>query len=1189
MSLSESFRVVYGILQMMANSTDGISTGEIVETFGISRRSVPKYISILEEMGVPIYVDRKRYYLDQDYFVSFTLTPDESDFLYLALERALTHQSARWWVIRSLLRKLGGNTMTTTLLGKFDLDSGEHPSARWFTLLAQAKRNQTEVWVEYHPLNQPSTTQWRIRPYRFISNPLSDGFYVLCEGTRDEKQYIPLSLKFDRILEIRPTDLKYSIGDQARIVSQTGQAWGVWNTDHPPTHVQLRFEPRHYDRLLESIWHETQQLSVDNNGYVYFSVDVSAPEEMIPWIRSWGSGVVVIEPESLKQRIIRSLQRQLHAYGLTQGASQEHQSLLYSLWAKYDRKSGAYHLLIYHLLDVAAVAWMMWHHVLSDYQRQWLADLLHLDEESACRQIALLAALHDIGKATPSFQKKAQPLYQLFIDAGINERAIDKPHGILSTVILESWLMNKGMKRHVAISLASVIGGHHGSWIADTEVDKANPGGSRWKDLQDQLCQIIQETLDVQVFQVSEDVQTINTFAAFLSGFVSVCDWIGSDEAYFPYETEIIEPSGYFQRSLKRAEIALAEQGWFGWETDGCIVPFESIFPFPPNALQNAAITHCQFTDRPPRLILVEYLTGGGKTEVALYLADLLMNLFRLTGVYVAMPTQATSNQMFERVAKYLQTRYPHQTINLQLIHGQAEQHPLYQQLQPQPDREGNESGLTAQQWFQGHKRALLAPYAVGTVDQAMLSVLQVKHHFVRQYGLSHKVVIFDEIHGYDTYMNAIIDCLLEWLVALKSPMILLSATLSRTTRQNLLAQVGADSEHLPEVSYPRLTFVSHDGGVQVHPLPKSDVRIIQIQHIPGDPDTLGNRLASIYQQGGCIAVICNTVNEAICVARLLQNHPDIQQDDVLLFHARFPPAWRNQIEQDVLAAFGKNGDRPMRAILVATQIIEQSLDLDFDFMVTSVAPIDLIIQRAGRLHRHAGRVRPHHLQQPILAICTPMMSEHDVPDFGVDKLIYSEFILLKTWLVLRQITELRIPDDLDPIMDFVYNDDAAHIEDVASAYLQALDCAFQDMQMAETRSNFKGSQVIIGSPSKRGIIGNYSSRFSDDERNLVVSRDIRPSIDSICFTSDLPRELLDRKPTKEEVSTLLRYRVPIQHQKVKEALEQLPENPNWARIPQLRYARAIVFDRDQYHVPNTPFILQLTKFYGLEILEEKS
>jgi len=861
------------------------------------------------------------------------------------------------------------------------------------------------------------------------------------------------------------------------------------------------------------------------------------------------------------------------------------------LWAKRDPKgkpkapTRAYHALIYHLLDVAAVAGCMWDDVLGAGQKAWLMAMIGLDETAARGMLALLAGLHDIGKATSAFQRKAADLYDALGD-DLHEHSDDTLHGILSAVILRRWFIDKGLGKQPANQLAAVIGGHHGSWISNTETRNKRVGKEKWKKLQNELCDTLQGVLGAAEISLPEEPQTFNVFAVFLSGFVSVCDWIGSDTDYFPYEDEVISPQNYFQRAREQAKDALSD--WSDWKSDGRKKAFKEVFPFAPNALQQEGIQHLQEFEQAPRLILVEYPTGEGKTELALHIGDRLVNRFNLAGTYIAMPTQATSNQMFERVEAYLRKCYPNVNLNPQLIHGGAEQYKSSRQhTLSESNQEGNESADDAVSWFeQNRKRALLTPYAVGTIDQAMLSVLQVKHHFVRQFGLSRKVIIFDEIHSYDTYMNKIIERLFEWLRALDSPMILLSATLSRQDRQDILKAAGA-SEEAPDECYPRLTVVEHDGKVRVHALPPPKTRAIQIRPISSDMNSLLDAVRPVYEKGGCIAIVCNTVNESIEVARALRESEGIDEDGVWLLHARFPPAWRGEMEEKVVDAFDKEGTRPERAILVATQIIEQSLDLDFDLMVSCTAPIDLLIQRMGRLHRHPRSSRLSHLAKPTLLLRTPDMKTDDVPDFGVDGLIYERFFLLKTWLCLRDMDQMKIPDDVDKLMNAVYNQEV-DIKNISVAYREALAAARDDMKLGNRNSEFRGAQFVIREPSNKRLIGRYSARLSDDEERSIKTRNIRPGLDIICIMDEDLLALTQRKPSRDDVDNLLRYKVTVRHRDVKYALEQLEVNPNWKRIPQLKYARAVEFDGDRYDVPDSPYSLRLTPDYGLEIIRQE-
>jgi CRISPR-associated endonuclease/helicase Cas3 len=714
---------------------------------------------------------------------------------------------------------------------------------------------------------------------------------------------------------------------------------------------------------------------------------------------------------------------------------------------------------------------------------------------------------------------------------------------------------------------------------------ESSAGKGKWPELQAEICGALESLLGADVATLPSTGRDFNTFAAFISGFVAVCDWIGSS-AYFPFEARPLDLRAYLEGSRQRAQKALGDLEFLGWQPDRGEPDFESIFKFAPNDLQSAGIAALSPLREMPRLVLVEYPTGGGKTELALHIADSLINRYGLGGSYIAMPTQATSNQMFGRFIEYLVNRYPQANLNLHLIHGQADQEWHFAQMLERPQRDGDESGVTAEDWFQNRKRALLATFGVGTIDQAMLSVLQARHHFVRQFGLSQKVIIFDEIHSYDSYMNVIIEGLLGWLQALGTPMILLSATLARQNRQALLNAVGVtDTGDALATPYPRLTVVAHDGNVAAYPLPRPETRTIAIEAIPPDEDSLLDAILPCYGSGGCIAVVCNTVDEAIAAARLLRDTEAINPDDVWLFHARFPPVWRREIEADVLNAFGKDAEeRPERAILVATQIIEQSLDLDFDLMISRTAPIDLLIQRVGRLHRHERAARPAQLAQPTLLWRTPDIDEDGLPSFGVDEVIYRRFFLLKTWLQLRDMRALRTPEDIDALMDYVYSEDC-----VREGFSDALRAAYAELKLGETNSAFRGAQHVLGEPGDQRLIGRRRASLPDDEERHVATRDFRPGIDLICLSDEAEmRELVEAEPSRALVAALLQRKVTVQNAAVKDALKSLSEHRQWFRKPQLRHARPILFKARRFHVPGSPFTLQLTRQYGLEFFREE-
>lgn len=1198
MDLSDSFKILYSLIHDLVHAEHGVSTAEIVARYGVSRRLVPKYMNILEHGGVPIYYDKKRWFVTENFATPFTLTVVESEIMSLALDSFRHQHPSHWRTTGHLLHKITDHMVSDVahdVLAGFPGSDGVHTIEQHFKLLATAKRNQEEVLLDYRPLWQTRLTRWRIRPLLFTRNPHSDGIYLVCNGQRDQEPYTELTLKLDRILDVTLTTDRFDRPPLHVLSRRVRSAWGIWQGDGQQ--VELLFDARHEQRLRESQWHTSQAITKEPDNRLRYKVTVGDWREMVPWIRSWGSGVEVLAPDALRRRVINSLRRQMRVYGLD--VVQDTADPLEVLWAKYDQVTEHHHLLIYHLLDVAAVAVVMWQQVLSASQKAWLGELLEMTEDGAIQFIALLVGLHDIGKATADFQRKATPLYEVLLATGVDDvMDMGVPHGISSKSAIAAFLVQTyGLERPVANRIGAAIGGHHGQWVSNREAPALM--SDAWQAVQSKLILRMRDVIPAAT-PPGIVFENVNVFATFLSGFTSVCDWIGSNETYFPYfpyVSELHPVTDYWEWALDQASYALSELGWFGWSAPGKQTQFSNLFGFDPNALQRSVIDTITQTESVPQLVMIEYLTGGGKTEAAFYLADYYLNQLGLAGIYVAMPTQATGNQMFRRFADYLSRRYPEDSINLQLIHAQADAHPLYKHLRVPSERTGDESGLVAEDWFRHRKRTLLSPMGVGTVDQAMLGVLQARHHFVRQFALSHKVVVFDEIHAYDTYMSTIIERLLAWLRVLQAPVIMLSATLPSGTRQSMLLQYGVDPETLPDVPYPRLTVV-HDGTAQVVSLPPPASRVVSIEYIEGDLPTLRRMLTAMYRQGGCIAVICNTVDEAITIAKWLRQTEGIQSDDIYLFHARFPPVWRDDIEHDVLALFGKNGDRPERAILVATQIIEQSLDLDFDLMVSRTAPIDMIVQRVGRLHRHE-RQRPEHLQTPTLLLRKPDMNAVGVPDFGVDEFVYEPYILLRTWAVLNRLDALRMPDQLDALIETVYSE--TEVAQVSEAYEQALAEAHHDFLRHRERDTYRGGLGLIASPDDERLIGGTSLDLPDDADDVsvrIATRDIEPGVDVICLhevagqVSVSEDELLpidlSQRPNADEVTWLNRLRVSLRNRMVIRALEGVDVPAGWQRVRSLRHARALVFQEGVYVDPNGEVRLHLSRENGLEIIREK-
>jgi len=887
---------------------------------------------------------------------------------------------------------------------------------------------------------------------------------------------------------------------------------------------------------------------------------------------------------------------------------------LSSLWAK-TAKDGRIHLLIYHLIDVSQVALAMWDLALGDGMRRWFRESLGQGDETTARLLAFWIGLHDIGKAYPVFQGKYKPAQPVLSAAGMAvSRHVDMtiPHGWATFDAL-------GHRRHgllhtstaldvpAAQQIARAVAGHHGSWPLPQETQRLigrNRGDEAWQQAREQLFAGLAETLDapidVRVTFSPEDQGKLNAFLTVLSGLTSVVDWIGSMEEFFPFHGELMPLADYAALSRRQAEMAVRTTGWAEWQSSGDLLSFTEMFAdFRPNALQQQVI---DFTERsePPLLAIVEAPTGTGKTEVAFYLADRWTQMGRGQGIYIAMPTQATSNQMYDRTCDFLRTRYPDLVVAPPLLHSQAQW-----RIRPDEQRPANlEDDDTAHvlRWFMPKKRGLLVPFAVGTVDQALLGVLLTRHFFVRLFGLGQKVVIFDEVHAYDTYMSTLFERLLQWLGALGSSVIILSATLPESVRRRLVSAYTGQLETAvePSTDYPRLTLASRSTVITtrlaVDDLPS---RSVHLEWLGRDDADLVALVLRHYDMGGCIVVLCNTVKRAQQVYCLLKDV--IDEDDLLLFHSRFPPVWRQDIEREVLERFGKAGRRPERAVLVATQVVEQSLDLDFDLMITDIPPIDMLIQRVGRLHRH-DRVRPLHVAVPYVYLRQPEFDARGVPHFGRgDEYIYGRFPLLATWLHLQDRDRIVLPDDTIDLIEGVYS------EAWRSLPMQdELDQAFAEMQATEVADAIEAQIREIYPPDAEGLLTQPNPALSEDdpsthERFRALTRLIDPGVSVICLHHTPNGPALDpdgwqwvdfgSAPDREEIQQILQCVITVQDRRLVPALVDAPTHqlPAAWRETELQHHRIAEFREGRCPVEGTPYTLVLTRELGLQVTEEDS
>lgn len=881
-------------------------------------------------------------------------------------------------------------------------------------------------------------------------------------------------------------------------------------------------------------------------------------------------------------------------------------SLHLELWAKTARggrwsptlrpDEATWHPLLAHLIDVAMVALRLWKYLLPPVVKRQLQESLELDNtDHAGRWIAFFAGLHDIGKGAPGFAYRWQEAEARLEAAGLRRAKSGEhvPHGFVSAYIIADLLHEWGLPKASAVAIGHAVGGHHGVF-PDSEtmmtVERA-AGGRAWRESQRDLARQLATVLGIHETEPPRgNVLSDSAFLIRLAGLTAVADWIGSNHTYFPFVGDELRLPKYARRAYWQALKALLDLGWFSRPGKTRALPFNELFGQEPNALQSELlnVTANLFE---PSLIILEYPMGGGKTEAALFAANALIAQAGHDGIFVGMPTMATSNQMFERFSDYLASRYPDKIINLQLMHGRADLNPQFARLVKRGKRlpdaplagDGRDlaANLVAAEWFTNKKQALLAPFGIGTIDQALLAALDTRHYFVRLFGLAGKVVVLDEVHAYDTYMQTLLCHLLSWLAACGSSVIMLSATLPRRTREQL---VGAFSRglgqlrgaHVAETPYPRITWVSR-GQTGSTPVEGGKDRAVRLRHFKADETDWMRALRDRLQPGGCAAIICNTVGKAQAIYRALFDY--FEPDELMLFHARYPFTERLARENLVLERFGRSsGLRPQRMVCVATQVIEQSLDIDFDLMVTELAPVDLILQRSGRIWRHDRQDRPAHLPGPELWLLMPHVTTEGVPALNKSSTsIYDAHVLLRSFLVLREREAIAVPCDVELLVESVYS---------SAEPPGSLSMALQEFWRASATHLFhdeikhRRQAEIREIPALSVDLIDYRQRtLADDDPQIhsahqALTRLGGPSVDVICLfekdgkaylTSESDEPVaIDEFPDAAGIMAILgrSVRIAFDPELVRRILD-LPVPASWAAIPHLRRHRLLLFATD--------------------------
>jgi CRISPR-associated endonuclease/helicase Cas3 len=815
---------------------------------------------------------------------------------------------------------------------------------------------------------------------------------------------------------------------------------------------------------------------------------------------------------------------------------------LKSLWAKKSviKETGEYLWLplLTHLYDTKYTIRALYTNWLSRSQQELLA--INNNEDAGQQVIEFIAFLHDCGKATPAFQTKSgydhnydldNELLDKLANVGFTGLSVDmltesrkSPHAMAGEAILE----NLGVNR----TIGAIIGGHHGKPLDGISAAKENEEDHTSNYLQtdkhtteqNNWKSIHQELLDLALSECGYDSvddlpQLTQPQAIIIEGLLIMADWLASSEYTKYYDKSIHDLVNKQMFTLVNLDTTFDEidevdrfkTAWNNWHVSDKWEPmnvdnepYKTRWGFTPKPIQSMITNRIEATTD-PGMIIVEAEMGIGKTEIALLASEQLAYKTGKSGLFFGLPTQATSNMMFGRVVKWLEylSHNNDEEYLMRLATGNAGFNSEYMAMTDanSVDQENKESGVYTNSWFNG-KKSILLDFTTGTIDNLLQMGLKQKHLALKHLGLSRDVVVIDEAHAYDSYMNSFLYEALEWLGTYHVPVIVLSATLPIAKRNDLLnsyyhgkygrklTRDGIVPDNFDkEQGYPLLSILDGKQVSQYHDFPGNEDKHIQVELMDDNDEMLIASALENISNGGVAGIIVNTIKHAQSIA-------DQIPDDIphILLHSSFLSTDRKKIEDEITSGLGKpTGEnindklRPDKYIVIGTQVLEQSLDIDFDVLYSEIAPIDLLLQRVGRLHRHQ-RTRPQELENPKFYVFG-IQPNHE---YGNSKYIYPNYLLRKTEDLLT--SELVLPRDIPTLVNEVYSTD----NDTAE-YAELYKAFSQETKIEQTKA-----QVFqINNPRNKVGISihgwlNNQQKVDSEQKALAAVRDISEGIEVI-------------------------------------------------------------------------------------------
>lgn len=709
-------------------------------------------------------------------------------------------------------------------------------------------------------------------------------------------------------------------------------------------------------------------------------------------------------------------------------------------------------------------------------------------------QAPFYASIHDVGKVSPDFQRmlykkcfgNVKNIPQL---QHANEmralRKEDSFHGKVSQTSIKSVFPEQKI-------LATIEGMHHGFKPNDSPVVENSDiyGGESWTALRHKLIDDLMQSFPCFEFS---DLNDWNQ-ACVLGGFITVADWLASGDFF----GNIPHKHSYSKADLKRIAYKVVHNAGFIPLSIKRELQFEDIFGFSPRKIQSDFFESVSS----PGVYVLEAMMGLGKTEAALYAAYKMLEKGLASGIYFGLPTQLTSNKIYERVESFLKKIVSEESSYcLKLLHSSA---------WLDEDSFG-EDAKVGKSWFDSKKRGILVPFAVGTIDQALMAAMNVKHSMVRAFGLAGKVVILDEVHSYDSYTGTIMNALVDELKHIGCTVIILSATLTSSQKKKIL---NLPLEQVLNESYPLISSQTDKFFSEISSLGESN-RKVSIQISKDDKKAFDVALEKA-ENGEQVLWIENTVADAQNVYKKLAAKSAEMGLECGLIHSRFIKKQRSEIENKWVSLYGKNGYSKRNAcgrILVGTQVLEQSIDIDADYLITRICPMDMLLQRIGRLwrHRENDKIRPSTAKCETLVL-SPVVDDVIKSDkvFGVTGVVYSPYVLSRTLDVLKHIDVVNMPNDIRGLLESVYQERQ------------------EDGILAKMKTDLLGKQSRLQGLARVGLSSAISTlpesavqtRYSDVDTVSVLlleSYEIKENGIEIKFWNESESLLLPKRPSSEK------------------------------------------------------------------------